>query len=352
MSERAATAAAAACMWLFATAVALGQPEDPAAPAPSCAYASAQPEHWRPRDPDLDPALWQAEARTWPASRAKLLLLQQALLEDTRVPLVARTGLSNLLLDVLARFDGTKATADRLRFADFKPEPCPEVVDSSGLPSAPTCAYRFPAAGIEVPVDAAGPGWDCASLRRLTSYVALIQSFLLEWNRGFIAQADKSLRDAAKAWENYVRDGYSQYPWELFINGLFTDENAWAPGQFKLIVLHPSVGVLIGQPTADEVIPLAGLLMVEGLGFVHYTKSHDQYFGLGAGVSAVSVQPDALSAALLVHFASLHIGVSYGLGKEIKDEVGVFVTFDLTSDLDNAWLRSEIPQKVVQEMSE
>ncbi len=351
MKLRSSLAAIAVYVGLLAGVAAVrAQPSDALPPAPACPYASAQPERWTPLDPDLEPALWQAEANDWPASRAQLLLLERALREDTRLPLIARTGLSNLLIDVIARFDGTKATAHRLRLADFKPEPCPESLDSSGIPSAATCAYRFPAAGIEVPPDGAGAGWDCAAARRLTSYVVLIQSFLVQWNRGFVAQADQSLRDAAKSWENYVLRGYSQYPWELFINGLFTDEDAWGPGQFKVIVLHPSVGVLIGQPTADEVIPLAGLLMVEALGFVHYTKRHEQYFGLGAGVSAISVQPDALSAALLVHFASLHIGVSYGLGKAIENEVGVFVTLDLTSDLDNASLNAEIPKRVLKEI--
>jgi hypothetical protein len=348
VSARLAAAVLAAYVGLLAAAAAVrAQPSDVAPPAASCPYASADLDTWRPLDPELEPALWQGEANSWPASRAQLLLLEKALREDTRLPLIARTGLANLLVDVIARFNGSKATADRLRLADFKPEPCPEVVDSSGLPSAPTCAYRFPAAGIEVPPGGTGAGWDCAGLRRLASYVVLIRSFLTQWNEGFVAQADQSLRDAAKAWENYVLHGYSQYPWELFINGLFTDESAWGPGQFKVIVLHPSVGVLIGQPTADEVIPLAGLLMVEALGFVHYTKQHEQYFGIGAGVSAISVQPDALSAALLVHFASLHIGVSYGLGKDIENEVGVFVTLDLTSDLDNASLNARIPEQVL-----
>ena len=48
-----------------------------------------------------------------------------------------------------------------------------------------------------------------------------------------------------------------------------------------------------------------------------------------------------------MHFASLHLGVSYGLGKGIENEVGVFVTLDLTSDLDNASLTAQIPQQVL-----
>ena len=164
------SAALAAYLGLLAPAAAVrAQPADAASPAASCPYASADVAAWTPLDPDLEPALWQGEANSWPASRAQLLLLEQALREDTRLPLMARTGLSNLLVDVIARFDGSKATADRLRLADFKPEPCPDVVDSSGLPSAPACAYRFPAAGIEVPAAGRGAGWVCAALRRLTS---------------------------------------------------------------------------------------------------------------------------------------------------------------------------------------
>ena len=37
------------------------------------------------------------------------------------------------------------------------------------------------------------------------------------------------------------------------------------------------------------------------------------------------------------------------LGKDIENEVGVFVTLDLASDLDNASLHADIPKQVLKE---
>lgn len=313
--------------------------------AQSCPYLDPLPANWQALDEDLSYARWEPKEGTWERSRARLQELHRQLHTDARLPEAARNGLAGLVVDVLARFDGTSATADRLRRADFKPEPCPETIEN-GMPMPGKCAWRLAAAGVEVPSADAPGAWDCAAVRRLASYLDLIGAFLDEWNQTFIRAASESLNRYARAWENYALRGYSQYPWELWINGVFEDDSDWGPGRFKLIVIHPSVGLLIGQPTADQIVPLAGVLMLEAVGFVHYTKSHEQYFGLGAGVSAISVQPDALSAAVLLHLASLHLGVSYGLGGEIEKEVGVFVTLDLTGDVDNAGIAGQVPKQV------
>jgi hypothetical protein len=328
---------------VLATAVLLALAE--AALAQSCPYLDPVTTHWQPLDADLSYARWEPSEGTWESSRARLQELHATMLADERVPSAARIGLAALLLDVLGRFDGTEATANRLRRADFKPAPCAEQIED-GIPMPARCAWQLPAAGADVPRADAPDAWPCAAVKRFASYLQLIAAFLDEWNATYIRLASESLGHYARAWENYALRGYSQFPWELLVNGWIEDEGDWGPDRFKLIVLHPSVGVLIGQPTEDQIVPLAGVLMLEAIGFVHYTQSHEQYLGLGAGLSAISVQPDALSAALLLHLASWHVGVSYGLGGQIEKEVGIFVTFDLTADLDNAGVASQVPEPI------
>ncbi|MER3425356.1 MAG: hypothetical protein C4293_21090, partial [Nitrospiraceae bacterium] len=45
----------------------------------------------------------------------------------------------------------------------------------------------------------------------------------------------KAIRDAAKRWELFIRDGRSQYPWEAAFNG-------WGPNH-QWVLLHPALGV-------------------------------------------------------------------------------------------------------------
>lgn len=118
-------------------------------------------------------------------------------------------------------------------------------------------------------------------------------------------------------WGSFNRRGYSQYPWELAINGLSRPApDDLSPPAHQFVFLHPSFGVEVGGQW-DELRRL-DVLAVEPLGYLRYNASRTSY----VGVSSVVTFPSNASVGV---GAVVHLGRVAKLGYVVRraDAAGV-----------------------------
>lgn len=119
-----------------------------------------------------------------------------------------------------------------------------------------------------------------------------------------------SLRNAVERWENYLDNGYSQYPWESLFNGAVLDIPELGPPDRQWILLHPTLGVEVSTHALDDVQAKESLDL-ELIGYLKYKgEMYDDFWG---GSLTVSLRDD-LSPGLgvLAHFSrSFNLGVSW-----------------------------------------
>jgi hypothetical protein len=129
-----------------------------------------------------------------------------------------------------------------------------------------------------------------AIARMLTTYGAMARE-----------EAVRSLREAARRWDNYGEKGYSQFPWELALNSARFRPTATDPPATQVILLHPALGLELVLPEGGglEDLQRVNTLTFEPLGFIWYTRSRANYFGLSALVSLPS--ENRIGAGLLGH---------------------------------------------------
>jgi hypothetical protein len=128
------------------------------------------------------------------------------------------------------------------------------------------------------------------------------------------------LREKVERWGNYRRFGYSQYPWELFLNGRLPWRRNLEPPQHQVIFLHPAVGMEVAGPSfpkteiAGVKLPringndLRGLTSVwlEPLGYIRYRADRGAYYG---GALLVTVpQGEAPGYGVAAHVYRFSLG--------------------------------------------
>jgi len=117
------------------------------------------------------------------------------------------------------------------------------------------------------------------------------------------ARALSALKSAVRAWDNFNTKGYSQYPWELFINGRGGD--GLAPPSRQIVLLHPSVGIELAGRSLEHLRRL-DVLSVEPLGLLFYRSDRAFYFGIS---SVLSFPSDAdVGAGALLHVGPARAG--------------------------------------------
>ncbi len=143
--------------------------------------------------------------------------------------------------------------------------------------------------------------------------------------RGAILQ-ELSLRlaDLNQAWDNYLVHGFSQYPWESYVNAyvtpnLFGQPSWYDPPKDQLVFLHPELGMLMDLRRRSDADVL-GALFVDAVGYVHYFGEEDRGWFLGVS-AAVSLSDDSLGLGI---GPMLHFGNS-GRGSQLPNvSVGMF----------------------------
>jgi hypothetical protein len=135
--------------------------------------------------------------------------------------------------------------------------------------------------------------WRALSVRRmLTAYGALARQ-----------EAVKALHEAARNWDNYGERGYSQYPWELAINGLWFDAASINPPRWQLIVAHPALSLEFRTRDLhlDELVR-SNTVTLEPIGFIRYSSTFVNYVGVSALLSLPS--EERVGAGVLAHIGT------------------------------------------------
>jgi hypothetical protein len=140
----------------------------------------------------------------------------------------------------------------------------------------------------------------------------------------------RDLTLAVDRWENFLERGYSQMPWESFINGYLIRP----PGLPKLgppghqwIILHPSVGFELKVDSVDE-LRVKEVMNIELLGHIHYWGERlDKLWGL----SISTTLRDDMDPGLGVQ---LHLSRNWNLGvswHDFEEDPFLFMSVDLFS---------------------
>ncbi len=93
-------------------------------------------------------------------------------------------------------------------------------------------------------------------------------------------------------WDNYNRNGYSQYPWELYVNGLWTlQRDSYMPPRTQWVLMHPAVAIELPWPHSSDWRRL-DVISVEPVGYLRYRNDRTTYVGASLLVS-ISAAADA-----------------------------------------------------------
>ena len=95
------------------------------------------------------------------------------------------------------------------------------------------------------------------------------------------AETIAHLSALAGRWDNFISDGYSQFPWELAINSLLRRATTYEPPKYHWILLHPSLGAEVSGSSVKRLLR-NDALVVEGLGLLRYNADHTRYLGVSA----------------------------------------------------------------------
>jgi hypothetical protein len=139
-------------------------------------------------------------------------------------------------------------------------------------------------------------------------------------SRAGITCTDKAvaaLRETVKRWDAFHKYGYSQYPWEVWINGWCRSAADLEPPRAQAIVLHPAVIIEADASSATDVRIRNPGVMLETLGVVFYTNKRHFYFGASQALIFSDDQPPGIG--FNVHLGRL---VSAGYIWRSEDDKG------------------------------
>lgn len=191
-------------------------------------------------------------------------------------------------------------------------------------------AEFFPDSDTPMLVDAS---MDASAIRTLCWHAISADWLLLSYGDDARARAASSLKAAVRMWDSFNARGYSQYPWEVAINGRGVRGDDWLkPPSRQIVLLHPSIGIEAAGTTLKR-LRRHDVVMVEPLGLLFYRADRSSYFGASAVVSLPS-DADAGIGVLL------HAGPAVKLGWVWRSQdaggSGAIVSVDLFQWLSNA----------------
>lgn len=140
-----------------------------------------------------------------------------------------------------------------------------------------------------------------------------------------------AIKLANRQWENYLGQGYSQYPWEAAFNGWVLNFHAFDPPDKQWILAHPSLAVEASTLSLDQVTAKE-VLSVELLGFLWYFGEANEHF---CGVSVAAVLRDDLGPGVgpVLHWRrNVSVGVAWhdvDGNDRFDDDPYVFMSFDV-----------------------
>jgi len=128
------------------------------------------------------------------------------------------------------------------------------------------------------------------------------------------------IRNAELRWINVMKNGYTQYPWELLLNGILhpNPDIEWPP-RCQIIAVHPTLGVEV-HAIAPKDLTAREVLALNLLGVIRYHgRLYQDYYGLS-----------------LVSTLRSDMGAGFGLTAHLSGSFEVIVTVH-DEDRDNNW---------------
>lgn len=115
-----------------------------------------------------------------------------------------------------------------------------------------------------------------------------------------IERTSLRLTQINRKWSNYLEHGYSQYPWEAWINscGTLSWDN---PPATQWIVVHPELAVIMDGRRIKE-SSIAPALLLHALGLAFYGETRSWFLGLSATGAVTSNTGWGLGAGGTLHY--------------------------------------------------
>ena len=121
--------------------------------------------------------------------------------------------------------------------------------------------------------------------RAVCYHAAVMRSVLDRYTQPGRAAAAAVIEAKRVRWEQYFERGYSQLPWELFLNSRLARNAAELdPPMRQLILLHPSVGLEVPARSIRD-LTRQDAVALELLGWIRYRNDYRDYLGLSGVVT-------------------------------------------------------------------
>ncbi len=288
---------------------------------------------WLPRHPDSVYAHMRAriEAGEWLTVVDSIIADFDAdvvVHDTTLVPLDARLAyrlqLSELRNALAAALAGPDAQARRERAEGVQLDRF--AIDVGGDPDEE--ATLFLRSTTPVTLYSATP----STARRSLCWRALaVHRLLTAYGSPALRALVQELQLASSRWDNYMDLGYSQFPWELWLNGRRFDATSENPPRTQVILMHPALGIELVAPRLGALDELhrSNSFTVEPFGYVWYNEARSFYLGLSAAVSLTSEMPAGVGGT--AHLGSWgHVGyIIRKRGSAGRRQDGLLISLDL-----------------------
>lgn len=211
--------------------------------------------------------------------------------------------LGGLLADVQARvaLSGTEGSIDLAHddhAFDRRFEPVPAVDFGDGGRIFVSDTVFFPARKTQVILaldrresedmeERAVPFKDYATIEQAVEFRAVCARVVAMLGKALqpgLERAAARLSEIDSGWTNYLEHGFSQYPWESWANGWWTDFSWTRPPRSQWVLLHPELGLILDTRSSRSA-EMETALLIHGVGYVHYGGDEREWF-VGASATA------------------------------------------------------------------
>lgn len=143
------------------------------------------------------------------------------------------------------------------------------------------------------------------------------------------AETVQRLDALAARWDSYVRNSYSQLPWELAVNGWGRPRTSLEPPRRQLVLFHPSVGVEANGTVLRE-LRRVDVAVLEALGLIfHYNDDYSRYLGLSAVATFAADRDVAVGAYAHLWFPQAKLGWLRRSDPDARRRSSVLVSVDV-----------------------
>ena len=192
--------------------------------------------------------------------------------------------------------------------------------------------FRETSAPVPGPDICAVAAADSALRDAIVTAAVRVNAYLAEANKGKLKNGARALQVLADNWSWFLKNGYSQYPWELGLNSLITNagNTIYDLPTWQFVAVHPALGLEIDD---DETSHAA--LLIEWVGVTRYW--FDKENGQKNRYLSVSVlqrfREDRKSAwGGIVRYNKMGLGFTARKNDELdKTEWGIVATVDFYS---------------------